>query len=140
MASTTPTIVDEITHVRTGPFAVNYYSADFIAGSLAAEIIPAPTRDNSAIYLTHVTMGIVANTSDITIDAHLTLLDGNGESVFGPVQFQANGQTTLSKDFTKPLKITNKKALDISGAGENGAYQAACFVFVEYYTGDSPLT
>ena len=138
---TTPKIVEEITHARTGPFAVNYHSADFIGGALAAELIAAPTRPNSATYITHVTMGIVRNAAnDILVAAHLRLIDGAGTDAFGPIQFVTAGQTTFSKDFDKPLKITDNKAVDLQGSAVNGSYQAACFVFVEYYTGDGPIT
>jgi hypothetical protein len=140
MATTTPKIVEEITHVRTGPFAVNYSSGDFIAGSLNAELIAAPTRTNSATYVTHVTMGIVADSSGIVVDARLTLVDGVGTDMFGPVQFVDSGTTVFSKDFTKPMKVTDNKSLDVSGSAVNGAYQAAAWVYVEYYTGDNPLT
>lgn len=134
----TPKLVEEITHVRTGPWAVNYYGT-CIAGSLAAELKAAPTRVNSAIYLTHVTMGIVSDANHILSDARLTLIDGSGDEVFGPVQFCDSGQTTFLKDFTKPLKITDNKALDLSVACAAGSYQASCFVYIEGFTGDSPI-
>ena len=137
MATTTPTIVQEITHVRTGPWAVNYLSSDF--STLNIELKAAPTRTNSATYITHVTMGIVADDSDIIVDANLTLIDGAGSAVFGPIQLQSNGQAVFSKDFKYPMKITDNKALDISGSAVNGAYQSAAFVFIEGFTGDNPI-
>ena len=140
MATSTPKIVEEITHVRTGPWAVNYSSGDFIAGSLNAELKAAPTRPNSATYITHVTMGIVADTSDIVIDANLTLIDGSGDTLFGPVQLIDSGQTVFSKDFKYPMKVTDNKALDVQGSAINGSYQAAAFIYIEGYTGDGPLT
>jgi len=140
MATTTPKIVEEITHSRTGPFAINYHSPDFTAGSLNAELIAAPTRSGSATYLTHVTMGIVRNAAnDILVDARISIVDGGGSVSFGPVQLTGE-YTTFSKDFSKPLKITDKKAVDVLGSAVNGSYQAACFVYAEYYTGDNPLT
>lgn len=142
MATTnTPTIVQEITHVRTGPFTVNYHSDDFTGGALNAELIAAPTRGNSATYLTHVSMGLVSNAAQKYIsDANLTLVDGVGDEMFGPVQLQANGQSTFSKDFSKPMKVTDNKALDVTGLGADTGYQPACWVFIEYYTGDKPIS
>ena len=137
----TPKIVDEITHVRTGPWAVNYLSSDF--ANLNYELVPAPTRPHSATYVTHVTMGLVETDSQgYVIDCKLWLNDGVGDEVFGPVQLTARGQSTFSKDFTKPLKITDNRALDLSGtsAGKGGGYYTAAFVFIEGYTGDKPLT
>ena len=134
----TPKLVEEITHVRTGPWAVNYYGT-CVGGSLAAELKAAPTRPNSATYLTHVTMGIVSDANHIMSDGKLTLIDGSGDEVFGPVQFTADGQQLFSKDFKYPLKITDNKALDLSAACAAG-YQASCFVFVEGFTADGPIT
>lgn len=142
MATSTPTLTGDgmMPIERQAPWAVNHHSDDFIAGSLNNELKAAPTRSNSALYLTHVTMGLVANAAFNTIvDARLTLYDGAGLAVFGPVQLQANGQAVFSKDFKHPVKITDGKALDLSGACAGGSYQAACFVFVEGFTGDKPL-
>ena len=135
----TPKIVEEITHVRTGPWAVNYYGT-CTAGGLAAELKAAPTRASSATYLTHVTMGIVSDANHILTDARFTLVDGVGDEVFGPVQFCDSGQTLFSKDFKHPLKITDGKALDLSVSCPAGSYQASCFVYIEGYTGDNPIT
>jgi len=139
MATTnTPTVVQEITHVRTGPWAVNYHSSDF--STLNIELKAAPTRIKSATYLTHVTMGLVASAEhNYLIDCKLTLIDGIGAEVFGPVQLQAGGQSTFSKDFKYPLKVTDNKALDLSGKSGGGYYTAA-FVYIEGFTGDKPIS
>jgi hypothetical protein len=139
--TTTPTITGDGTYPIeiSAPWAVNHHSSNFSSGILNDELKAAPTRDGSALYLTHVTMGIVENTSRVLVDANLDLLDGNGESVFGPVQFVTDGTTVFSKDFSKPLKITDKKALDVSGRCATTGYQAACWVYVEGFTGDKPL-
>lgn len=120
------------------PFAVNFTSGNFVAGSLAAELKAAPTREGSAIYLTHVTMSTVRGAQAIE-DAALTLLGGDGVTLLGPIQLQTNGSGIFSKDFAVPLKVPDKKALDISGTGPGGSYQAAVFVFVEGFIGDSPI-
>jgi len=139
MATTTPTVVQEITHVRTGPWAVNYSSGTWIGTTLAAELKAAPTKDNSALYITHVTMGVVGGTSDIISDIELTLTDGVGSNLFGPVTLIDSGQTVFSKDFKYPMKVTDNKALDLTGAGGSGSYKAACFVYIEGFTGEKPL-
>jgi len=143
MAGTSyPSITDDscMPIERGGRWAVNYSSGDFIAGSLAAELKAAPTGSGRALYITHLTLGIVADsTYNITTDARISILDGSGTVLFGPVQFQANGQTTFSKDFRYPIKAANEKALDISGVCSAGSYQAACFVYAEGFTGDKPL-
>lgn len=118
------------------PFAVNYTGL-FTAGALADELKAAPTRDGSAIYLTHVTMSIVKRTNRIQ-DTELTLVGGDAVTLFGPIQLQENGQGIFSKDFRHPLKVTDKKALDLSGVGP-GTYQTACLVYIEGFIGDSPI-
>ena len=121
-------------------WAVNY-SGNFVAHALNVELKAAPTRAGSASYLTHVTMGITRNPTftNHTPDGRLTLVDGGGVEVFGPIQFEEKGQTLMSKDFKYPLKLTNKKALDLTGAGAGSGYQASCFVYIEGFTGDKPL-
>jgi len=143
MAITTPKMTGEAERPierDDNRWAVNY-SDTFVAHGLAAELKAAPTREGSAIYLTHITMGITRNPifTNHTPDAYLTLVDGAGIEVFGPMQFEEGGQTLMSKDFEHPLKITDKKALDIDGTGKGSGYQASCFVYIEGFTGDKPL-
>jgi len=137
----TPKIVETITHVRTGPWAVNYVSDAFL--NLNVELKAAPTRTNSATYLTHITIGIIKtdgpNPGAYLIDTKFTLHDGVGAEVFGPVQLQAQGNGVFSKDFKYPLKITDNRALDLSGAVEGG-YYSSCFVYIEGFTGDAPIS
>ena len=125
---------------RSAPWAVNYLSSDF--GTLNAELKAAPTRPNSATYITHVTMGVVETASQgYVIDCKLKLIDAVGLDAFGPIQFLSDGQTTFSKDFNPPMKITDNKALDIYGrsAGKGAGYYTAAFVYIEGFTGDKPL-
>ena len=135
----TPEIVNAITHVRTGPWAVNYHSDDFVAGSLNVELKAAPAAPGAATYITHVSMGMVAEKDfDWTYDCSLTLVDGGGSEMFGPVQFESSGQTTFSKDFEYPMKVTDNKALDITGSSRSG-YEPACWVYIEGWTGTKPI-
>ncbi len=138
MTITTPALTGKNVIEKEPPFAVNYTSGNFIGGSLAAELKAAPTRNGSAIYLTHVTMSTVKGAQAIE-DAALTLLGGDGVTLFGPIQLQSNGDGFFSKDFEAPLKVADKKALDVSGVGPGGSYQAAVFVFIEGFIGDKPL-
>lgn len=141
MTITTPTMIGHKPIERDdNRWAVNY-SDSFVAHALNAELKAAPTRDGSATYITHVTMGITRNPvfTNHTPDGRLTLVDGAGIEIFGPIQFEENGQTLMSKDFKYPMKLTDKKALDLTGVGKGSGYQASCFVYVEGFTADSPL-
>jgi len=140
MAITTPTMTGHEPIERDdNRWALNY-SDTFVAHALNVELKAAPTRDNSALYITHVTMGIIRNPvfTNHTPDGRLTLVDGAGINIFGPIQFEENGQTNMSKDFKHPMKVTDKKALDLTGAGKGSGYQASCMVYVEGFTGDKP--
>lgn len=141
MAIATPTLTGHIPIEREAPWAVNYVSDSFIAGGLAAELKAAPTRDNSALYLTHVTMSnrhCLYGTTRI-YDVALTLYDGGGNVLLGPIQLQENGDGVFSKDFKDPIKAVDKKALDVSGSGPAAGYQARCVIYIEGFTADAPL-
>jgi len=143
MAISTPTLTGKSTHpieVNANRWAVNFHSDDFGAGGLNEEIKAAPSGTGRATYLTHVTMGIVADSvKGYEIDCKLSLIDGAGSTVFGPIQFQAQGTSHVQKDFDPPLKITDEKALDCTGVYGGGGYDTACFVYIEGFTGDKPL-
>ena len=139
MGITTPGLTGNQVIEKEPPFAINFTSGNFIAGSLAAELKVAPTRDGSAIYLTHVTMSTVKDSQGIIVDAVLTLLGGDAAVLFGPIQLQSNGQGIFKKDFKAPLKVADKRALDVSGTGTGGSYQAAVLVYIEGFIGDKPL-
>ena len=125
---------------RGGRWAVNYHSENFIGGTHTGELKAAPTGTGRALYITHLTVGIVADsTYKITTDAYISIVDGSSAVLFGPVQLQANGQTTFSKDFRYPIKAANEKAIDVAGVCPAGSYQAVCFVYAEGFTGDKPL-
>jgi len=122
------------------PWAVNYHTADIGAGGLSAELKAAPTRANSATYLTHVTMGIVDSAAQgYLINNKISLVDGAGAVVLGPIQMQAQGNGLFQKDFDPPLKITDGKALDVSVTRAAGSYNTAALIYVEGFTGDKPL-
>ena len=144
MAITEPKLAGAGTHPVevNAPWAVNFHSADFGGGGLDEELKAAPTREGSALYLTHVTMGLVAGLVDsYVIDARVSLMDGAGDTAFGPIQLQVGGDI-FKKDWPKdaPLKITDKQALDCAGVYAGGIYDSAVFVYVEGFTGDAPIT
>jgi len=126
---------------KSEPWAVNFHSANFSGGgaNLNQELKAAPGADK-ATYVTHVTMGLVGDSvNDYMIDCRLTLVDAAGTNNFGPIQLQAQGEGLFSKDFDPPFKITDNKALDLTGVGAAGSYASACFVYIEGFTGQKPI-
>jgi hypothetical protein len=139
MAISTPVLIgDGLKPIaKTAPFAVNFHSANFggAIGNLNQELKTAPGI-GKATYITHVTMGLVGDSvNDYMIDCRLTLVDGAGTTAFGPIQLQAQGEGLFLKDWEEPLKITDNKALDLTGVGAAGGYYTACFVYIEGFTG-----
>lgn len=143
MAITTPILaLAEPIERDDNRWALNFPSADYGAAGLNEELKAAPTGAGRALYLTHVTIGTRDNAAaGYTMDARVSLVDGIGDTVFGPIQLQSQGTTTIQKDFDPPLKITDNKALDCvaAAASATAMYAAACLVYVEGFTGDKPL-
>lgn len=126
---------------KSAPFAVNFHSDDFgwDLGNLTQELKTAP-GEGKAIYLTHVTMGVVSSArSNYVIDCRLLLVDNPVTPVFGPIQFEEKGQSIFSKDFNIPLKITDNKALDVTAIGSGASYYSACVVYIEGFVGQKPI-
>ena len=144
MGITTPILAGEglMPIAKTAPFAVNFHSGNFsaLAPDLNEEIKAAPGA-GKAIYISHVTMGVVgASATGWVMDTTLTLVDGAGTDMFGPIQFQAQGGSFMSKDFDPPLKVTDNKALDVTGVGAGeGSYFSAALVYIEGFTGQKPI-
>ena len=93
MAVTTPTLKADLPLARRGPLAFN--NTDNDAG---ATLITAPTGAGESIYLTSITF------SDRTVDVRITLIDEDTNTLFGPIQLQANGSGLFTKDWKTPLK------------------------------------
>ena len=132
MAITTPTLAGPglFPIERINPWAVNDYVAETGA---AHEVKAAPTRANSALYLTHVTMS--AHFVVVIQDVKITLQDEDGTVLFGPIQLQSDGGALFKKDWKYPLKLIDNKALYVLGN-----IPAASFtLYVEGFTGDKPL-
>ena len=122
MAITTPTLVNELPTARSGPYAFNNDEDD---ADVAVECVATPGA-GKAIYLTHVT--IAGSTTDVAV----TLQDGDGTVLFGPIQCQADGGSILTKDWKYPLKLTDNKALDVFAT--NGV---AFTIYGEYFIGQT---
>jgi len=140
MAISTPTMTKDEPIERITPWAVNFHSDDYAAGGLNEELVAAPSRSNSATYITQVIIGIVESADHgYMINNKISLIDGAGVVVYGPIQLQAQGGSIITKDFDPPLKITDGKALDCTGVYGGGGYNTASFVYIEGFTGDKPL-
>lgn len=152
MAITRPILAGDGIHPIevNAPWAVNFHSADVTVAGVSQELKAAPARAGSALSVTHVTMGIVGNAKageGYLIDNKITLEDGDGTVLFGPIQMQAEdenggiGGCVFSKDWPKdaPLKLTDNKALNGAIAREAGTYNTAALIYVEGFTGDKPL-
>jgi len=124
MAITTPILVNELPISRSGPFSFNNDEDD---ATPAVECVAAPGA-GKAIYLTHVT--IAGSTTDVAV----TLQDGDGTVLFGPIQCQADGGSILVKNWKYPLKLTDNKALNVLGTNA-----VAFTIYGEYFIGQTPI-
>ena len=124
MAITTPTLVNELPIARSGPFSFNNDEDD---ADVAVECVAAPGA-GKAIYLASVT--IAGRTTDVAV----TVQDGDGTVLFGPIQCQADGGSILTKDWKYPLKVIDNKALDVFAT--NGV---AFTIYGEYFIGETVI-
>lgn len=126
MAITTPTLAGPgiFPVSRSGPLAFNNDEND--AGA-AQQCVAAPGA-GKAIYLTHITM------SGRTTDVAITLEDGDGTDLFGPIQMQDAGGGNFSKDWKHPLKLVDNKALKVIATDDQ-----AFTVYGEYFIGQAPI-
>ena len=142
MAIATPTLAGRGTHpiaVDRNRFAVNFHSADLTAAGVLQELKATPGA-GKALYLTHVTMGIVDSAAQgYLIDNKITLKDGDGTILFGPIQMQQQGGGLFSKEWDVPLKLVDNKALNCKVLRAAGSYNTAALVYVEGFTGQSPI-
>ncbi len=125
---------------RYAPWAVNYHTADL--GVATTTELKATPGAGKAHYVTHVTMGIVDNAAQgYLIDNKITLKDGDGTVLFGPIQMQAQGGGVFKKDWPRnaPLKLTDNKALNSAVARGAGSYNTAALIYVEGFTASAPI-
>ena len=123
------------------PWAVNFHSADLTVVGVSQELKAVPGT-GKAIYVTHVTMGIVDSAQyGYLIDNKITLKDGDGTVLFGPIQMQQQGGGVFSKDWPKdaPLKLTDNKALNGAVKRTAGTYNTAALIYVEGFTAAAPI-
>ena len=127
MAITTPTLIGngQMPIARTGPLAIN----DVQEGdaTTAVQIIASPGAGKS-LFLTSVTI------SGRTSDQNVTVLDEDGTVLFGPIAIQEDGETSITKDWKSPLKITSDKDLDVK-ASANSDFT----IYVEYFIGEDEV-
>jgi len=142
MAITTPALAGKGSHpiaVDRNRWAANFHSADLTAAGVSQELKATPGA-GKALYLTHVTMGIVDSAAQgYLIDNYITLKDGDGTILFGPIQMQQQGKGLLSKDWDVPLKLADNKALNGAVGRAAGSYNTAALIYVEGFTGQSPI-
>lgn len=126
MAITTPTLCGDggLPINRSAPWAVNNDEDD---GTPAVDIKAAPGA-GYALYVTNIVL------SGRLLDVAVTLQDGDGTVLFGPIQMQADGGALFTKDFLTPLKVTDNKALSVLAT--NGV---AFTIYVEGFTGQLPV-
>ena len=142
MAIVTPVLAGKGTHpiaVDRNRWAANFHSADLTAAGVTQELHATPGA-GKALYLTHVTMSIVDSaTWGYLIDNYVTLKDGDGTVLFGPIQLQQQGKGLFSRDWDVPLKVTDSKSLTCKVGRAAGSYNTAALVYVEGFTGQSPI-
>lgn len=126
MAITTPVLAGPALMPKsiTGPFSFNNDEDD---ADVAVQCVATPGA-GKAIYVTHVTM------SGRTTDVAISLRDGDGTVLFGPIQMQADGGGNFTKDWRHPLKLTDNKSLTVFAT--NGQ---AFTIYGEYFIGQKPI-
>ncbi len=128
MAITIPTIIGPglMPIVRLAPWAINNDEDD--ANGAAVSIKTAPGTGYS-LYLEHLTL------SGRTADIAITLRDGATDVLFGPIQMQADGSGTFTKDWPNPIKLTTNTALYVYAS-----VASAFTVYVEGFTGKDKVS
>lgn len=121
---------------RGAPWAVNDHISG--VGATGNEELKAAPGVGKASYLTHVTIGGIDGNLGF-LDVAVTLIDGAGTNILGPIQCQQDGGNFYQKDFDAPLKVTDNKALDATITGGGPTYKAAVLVYVEGFTGQKPI-
>lgn len=125
---------------RTAPWAVNNHTADFYSTGLTDELKAAPGA-RKATYLEHLTLSLNGNSVNGWLEpAHVSLVDGAGITVFGPIQLQIIGEGNFTKDWNPPLKIADNKALKYSAVGTGTVnYKSSVLIYVEGFTAAAPI-
>ncbi len=126
MAVTTPILAGPGLMPKAGisPLSFNNDEDD---ADVAVILVVAP-GEGKAIYVTHVTM------SGRTNDVAISLRDGDGTVLFGPIQMQADGGGLFTKDWKNPLKLTDNKSLTVFATNSQ-----AFTIYGEYFIGQKPI-
>jgi len=128
MAITRPTLAGPgLLPINKGPM-LSFNNDEDDANAAAVDCVAAPGA-GKAIYVTSIT--ISGRTADIAI----TLEDGDGTDLFGPIQMQ-DGGSPFTKDWPKnaPLKVTDNKALSVYASAAS-----AFTIYGEYFIGQAPI-
>lgn len=110
-AIATPVLVEEIPFTGKILWCITGYDTD---ASTAIEIKAAP-GENKALYLT----SIILQSNDADANPHLQ--DGDATVLIGPLMSSTGGQI-LSHTFSKPLKLTNNKSLQLKAAAAGNVF------------------
>jgi hypothetical protein len=111
--------------INAGPMLS--FNNDENDADIAVSCVTAPGA-GKAIYVTHVTM------SGRTTDVAISLRDGDGTVLFGPIQMQENGGGNFTKDWKHPLKLTDNKSLTVFATNSQ-----AFTLYGEYFIGQAPI-
>ncbi len=126
MAITTPTLAGPgVYPINVGPMLS--FNNDEDDADVAVVCVTAPGA-GSAIYVTHVTI------SGRLTDVAVSLRDGDGTVLFGPIQMQADGGGNFTKDWKHPLKLTDNKSLTVFGTNSQ-----VFTIYGEYFIGQAPI-
>lgn len=126
MAITTPTLAGPgLYPINVGPMLS--FNNDEDDADVAVECVATPGA-GKAIYITHVT--ISGRTNDVAV----SLRDGDGTVLFGPIQMQADGGGNFTKDWKHPLKLTDNKSLTVFATNSQ-----AFTLYGEYFIGQAPI-
>jgi hypothetical protein len=138
MTITNPVLVGDglMPIAKSAPWAVNDHVSG--VGAVGNEELRTAPGAGKASYLTHVTIGGIDGNLGF-IDVAVTLVDGAGTNILGPIECQRNGDNFYQKDFDPPLKVTDNKALDATITGGGATYKAAVLIYVEGFTGQKPI-
>lgn len=135
MAITIPTLAgpESIPIERINSFAVNYFIED---GDPAVELVAAPSRAGSAIYITNMIISVAV---DDQVGLMVRLQDRGINVLFGWIQLQRDGaggggQAHFSKHWCNPLKVADNTALDV-----RATTSIKFTIYIEGFVGDLPL-
>ena len=121
---------ESIPIARTAHWAVNNDEDD---ANTAAVLSKAAPGAGKALYLTN----LVLSKSTLLADESITLEDVDGNVYFGPMFLMDLGGSIYKKDFPRPLKFADNKAIYVKESV--GGKGSALLIYIEGFTGQSPI-